>query len=195
MKVEQLRSPQGATIEGPLLISPQAFGDERGWFFESWNQRRFDEAVGEAVVFSQDNHSRSVQGVLRGLHYQLSPEPQAKLVRASVGEIFDVALDIRQGSATFGQWVGAQLSAENKQQLWVPEGFAHGFLTLSAVAEVQYKARGFWNKTCERAIRWDDASIGIRWPLDQLGGGEVSLSGKDAEAPTLDQAKAAGDVF
>ena len=105
-----------------MLISPQAFGDERGWFFESWNQRRFNEAVGEAVVFSQDNHSRSVQGVLRGLHYQLAPEPQAKLVRASIGEIFDVAVDIRQGSTTFGQWVGAQLSAENKQQLWVPEG-------------------------------------------------------------------------
>ena len=195
MQVEQLKSPQGATIEGPLLISPRAFGDERGWFFESWNQRRLDEAVGEAVVFSQDNHSRSVQGVLRGLHYQLAPEPQAKLVRASIGHIFDVAVDIRQSSATFGQWVGAHISAENKQQLWIPEGFAHGFLTLSAVAEVQYKARGFWNKTCERAIRWDDASMNIRWPLDQLRGAEVSLSSKDAEALTLNQAKAAGDVF
>ena len=195
MQVEQLKSPQGATIKGPLLISPRAFGDERGWFFESWNQRRLDEAVGEAVVFSQDNHSRSVQGVLRGLHYQLAPEPQAKLVRASIGHIFDVAVDIRQSSATFGQWVGAHISAENKQQLWIPEGFAHGFLTLSAVAEVQYKARGFWNKTCERAIRWDDASMNIRWPLDQLRGAEVSLSGKDAEALTLNQAKAAGDVF
>ena len=195
MQFEQLKSSQGATIEGPLLISPRAFGDERGWFFESWNQLRFDEAVGEAVVFSQDNHSRSVQGVLRGLHYQLAPEPQAKLVRASIGRIFDVAVDIRQSSATFGQWVGAHISAENKQQLWIPEGFAHGFLTLSAVAEVQYKARGFWNKTCERAIRWDDASMDIRWPLDQLSGAEVSLSGKDAEALTLNQAKAAGDVF
>lgn len=195
MQFEQLKSSQGATIEGPLLISPRAFGDERGWFFESWNQLRFDEAVGEAVVFSQDNHSRSVQGVLRGLHYQLAPEPQAKLVRASIGHIFDVAVDIRQSSATFGQWVGAHISAENKQQLWIPEGFAHGFLTLSAVAEVQYKARGFWNKTCERAIRWDDASMDIRWPLDQLSGAEVSLSGKDAEALTLNQAKAAGDVF
>ena len=195
MQFEQLKSSQGATIEGPLLISPRAFGDERGWFFESWNQLRFDEAVGEAVVFSQDNHSRSVQGVLRGLHYQLAPEPQAKLVRASIGHIFDVAVDIRQSSATFGQWVGAHISAENKQQLWIPEGFAHGFLTLSAVAEVQYKARGFWNKTCERAIRWDDASMDIRWPLDQLSGAEVSLSGKDAKALTLNQAKAAGDVF
>ena len=195
MQVDQLQCPQGRPIKGPLLISPQAFGDERGWFFESWNQRKFDRAMGEAVVFSQDNHSRSVQGVMRGLHYQLSPEPQAKLVRASIGEIFDVAVDIRQGSATYGQWVGAHLSAENKQQLWVPEGFAHGFLTLSAVAEVQYKARGFWNKACERAIRWDDTTIGIQWPLDQLGTAEVSLSGKDADAPTLDQAKAAGEIF
>lgn len=195
MQVDQLQCPQGRIIKGPLLISPQAFGDERGWFFESWNQRKFDRAMGEAVVFSQDNHSRSVQGVMRGLHYQLSPEPQAKLVRASIGEIFDVAVDIRQGSATYGQWVGAHLSAENKQQLWVPEGFAHGFLTLSAVAEVQYKARGFWNKACERAIRWDDTTIGIQWPLDQLGTAEVSLSGKDADAPTLDQAKAAGEIF
>ena len=195
MQVEPLQSPQGATIAGPLLISPRAFGDERGWFFESWNQRKFDEAAGETVVFSQDNHSRSVQGVLRGLHYQLAPERQGKLVRASIGEIFDVAVDIRQGSSTFGQWVGAHLSAENKQQLWVPEGFAHGFLTLSPVAEVQYKARGFWNKECERAIVWNDASINIQWPLDQLGGAEVSLSGKDADAASLDQAKAAGDVF
>lgn len=195
MQVEPLQSPQGSTIAGPLLISPRAFGDERGWFFESWNQRKFDEAAGETVVFSQDNHSRSVQGVLRGLHYQLAPEPQGKLVRASIGEIFDVAVDIRQGSSTFGQWVGAHLSAENKQQLWVPEGFAHGFLTLSPFAEVQYKARGFWNKECERAIVWNDASINIQWPLDQLGGAEVSLSGKDADAASLDQAKAAGDVF
>ena len=195
MQVEPLQSPQGATIAGPLLISPRAFGDERGWFFESWNQRKFDEAAGETVVFSQDNHSRSVQGVLRGLHYQLAPEPQGKLVRASIGEIFDVAVDIRQGSSTFGQWVGAHLSAENKQQLWVPEGFAHGFLTLSPAAEVQYKARGFWNKECERAIVWNDTSINIQWPLDQLGGAEVSLSGKDADAASLDQAKAAGDVF
>lgn len=195
MQVERLQSPQGATVDGPLLVSPRAFGDERGWFFESWNQRTFDEAVGEAVVFSQDNHSRSIQGVLRGLHYQLAPEPQAKLVRASIGEIFDVAVDLRQGSATFGQWVGARLSAENKHQLWIPEGFAHGFLTLSPVAEVQYKARGFWNKECERAIIWNDASIDIQWPLDQLGGAEVSLSGKDADASSLAQATAAGDVF
>ena len=195
MQVDQLRSNQGQMIDGPLLITPPAFGDDRGWFYESWNQRKFDDAVGEAVVFSQDNHSRSVQGVLRGLHYQLAPEPQAKLVRASLGSIFDVAVDIRQSSPTFGQWVGAELTAENKSQLWVPEGFAHGFLTLSDVAEVQYKARGFWNKNCERAIVWNDPEIGIAWPLDRLEGKEVSLSSKDGEASGFKAAAAAGDVF
>ena len=179
-------------MEGPLLITPRVFGDERGWFFESWNQRRFDEAAGEAVEFSQDNHSRSAQGVLRGLHSQVPPEPQAKLVRATAGEIFDVAVDLRSGSPTYGQWVGAQLSAENHQQLWVPEGFAHGFLTLSAVAEVQYKTRGFWNKACERAIRWDDPALAIAWPLAGLS---VLVSEKDGVAPLLSAAQQAGDLF
>ena len=195
MQVDQLRSNRGQYIDGPLLISPAAFGDDRGWFMESWNQKKFDQVVGETVVFSQDNHSRSARGVLRGLHYQLPPEPQAKLVRACVGAIFDVAVDIRQGSATFGQWVGAQLSADNKAQLWIPEGFAHGFLTLTDVAEVQYKARGFWNKSCERALLWNDPEIDIAWPLDQLEGAEVSLSGKDAEAAGLSTAVQQGDLF
>ena len=195
MQVEQLRSPGGTTVDGPLLIKPPAFGDHRGWFFESWNQRKFDDAVGESVVFSQDNHSRSIQGVLRGLHYQLAPEPQAKLVRASAGAIFDVAVDLRQSSSTFGQWVGAELNAENKAQLWVPEGFAHGFLTLSKSAEVQYKARGFWNKACERAILWSDSDLGIAWPVERLEGADVSLSGKDTVAPGFQAATTTGDVF
>jgi dTDP-4-dehydrorhamnose 3,5-epimerase len=129
------------------------------------------------------------------LHYQLAPEPQAKLVRSSVGSIFDVAIDIRQTSPTCGQWVGAVLSAENKAQLWIPEGFAHGFLTLSPVAEVQYKARGFWNKACERAIRWDDPNLAIDWPQAELNGTAISLSDKDAEAPDFLSAKASGDLF
>jgi dTDP-4-dehydrorhamnose 3,5-epimerase len=195
MQIEPLQSAQGLRIEGPLLITPRAFGDDRGWFFESWNQNNFNEAAGETVMFSQDNHSRSTRGVLRGLHYQLGPEPQAKLVRASLGTIFDVTVDIRRSSPTFGQWVGAILSAENKQQLWVPEGFAHGFLTLSDVAEVQYKTRGFWNKGCERAIRWDDPELAIHWPLDQLERVAVSLSEKDAAAPSFKAADSAGDVF
>ena len=195
MQLEQLKTPSGAVMQGPLLITPQAFGDDRGWFYESWNQRKFDEAVGESVLFSQDNHSRSIQGVLRGLHYQLTPEPQAKLVRATVGAIYDVAVDIRRNSPTFGAWVGAELSGENKCQLWIPEGFAHGFLTISVVTEVQYKARGFWNKSCERAIVWNDPDLAIAWPIDRLQGAEVSLSGKDAEAAGFKAAEVAGVVF
>ena len=193
--VEQLTDNRGNPLDGPLLIKPRVFGDERGWFFESWNQRRFDAAVKDTVVFAQDNHSRSVQGVLRGLHYQLAPEPQAKLVRVSVGAIFDVAVDIRRNSPSFGAWVGAELSSENSHQLWIPEGFAHGFLTLSPVAEVQYKARGFWNRDCERAIHWDDPALDIHWPLERLNGTDVSLSAKDAEAANLQAALAAGHVF
>ena len=195
MQFEHLKTSTGQTMEGPLLMTPRCFGDDRGWFFESWNRRSFDEAVGETVVFSQDNHSRSIRGVLRGLHYQLKPEPQAKVVRVTNGAIYDVAVDIRRDSPTFGAWIGAELSAENKSQLWIPEGFAHGFLTLSDVAEVQYKARGFWNKSCERAIVWNDPDLAIAWPLDRLEGAEVSLSGKDAEAASFKAAEAAGDVF
>ena len=195
MQFEQLESPEGLMVKGPLLIKPKAFGDDRGWFFESWNQIAFDQAIGDTVVFSQDNHSCSMQGVLRGLHYQIAPEPQAKLVRSSVGTIFDVAVDLRRSSPSFGQWVGAELSAENKHQLWIPEGFAHGFLTLSTSAEVQYKARGFWNKSCERAIIWDDRDLAIAWPMDQLRDAAVSLSDKDAKALSFKDAEALGDIF
>ena len=195
MQVEQLSTASGLRLEGPLLITPQVFGDARGFFYESWNQRRFDEAVGAATSFSQDNHSRSIRGVLRGLHYQLEPEPQGKLVRCPVGAIFDVAVDLRRGSPTFGQWVGAELSAGNHRQLWVPVGFAHGFLTLSDHAEVLYKASGFWSKTCERSLRWNDPEVGITWPLDRLAGVAPLLADKDAAAPTFAEAVAAGEVF
>ena len=195
MQVEQLTAASGRVIEGPLLITPQMFGDERGFFFESWNQSRFDEAVGAPITFSQDNHSRSSSGVLRGLHYQLEPEPQGKLVRCPVGAIFDVAVDLRRSSSTFGQWVGAELSAENQQQLWVPVGFAHGFLTLSEAAEVLYEASGYWSKACERSLRWNDPQLAIAWPLEQLGIRERLLAEKDAAAPTLAEAMAAAEVF
>jgi dTDP-4-dehydrorhamnose 3,5-epimerase len=205
MAVEQLRTTSGQLMEGPLLITPQLFGDDRGFFYESWNQRRFDDAVGESTTFAQDNHSRSSCGVLRGLHYQLEPEPQGKLVRCPVGEVFDVAVDLRRSSATFGQWVAAELSADNQRQLWVPVGFAHGFLTLTGSAEVLYKASGFWSKTCERSLRWNDPQLAIDWPLDRLGGTDLDgtdldgteplLADKDAAAPTLAEALAAGEVF
>lgn len=195
MKVEQLRSVSGVVISGPLLITPQVFDDARGFFYESWNQLRFDEAVGAATTFVQDNHSRSCLGVLRGLHYQLEPHTQGKLVRCPVGEVFDVAVDLRRSSPTFGQWVGAVLSAVNYQQLWVPGGFGHGFLTLSEQAEVQYKASGPWSKACERSIRWNDPELAIAWPLERLGGVQPLLAQKDADAPTLAEASAAGEVF
>ena len=164
-----------------------------GFFYESWNQQSFNAAAGP-TSFVQDNHSRSQQGVLRGLHYQLPPHPQGKLVRCVLGEIFDVAVDIRRSSPTWGQWGGALLSAENKQQLWVPPGFAHGFLTLSAEAEVLYKTTDFWSKDCERAIRWDDPALAIAWPLGALAGAQPQLSGKDGAAPLLAELDAT-DLF
>ena len=204
MPAEALLTASGQPMAGPLLITPQVFGDDRGFFYESWNERRFRQdlitagvpaAEAEGLQFRQDNHSRSSRGVLRGLHFQLPPEPQGKLVRCSLGSIFDLAVDLRRGSPSYGQWVGATLSAENHQQLWVPVGFAHGFLTLSDVAEVQYKASGFWNRDCERSLRWDDASIAINWPLHQVGVSEPLLAAKDAEAPDLQALVAAGEVF
>ena len=186
-------------IDGPLLLTPRLFADERGFFQESWNQRSFAEALGlepeQAPVFHQDNHSRSSRGVLRGLHYQLLPEPQAKLVRCVSGSIFDVAVDLRRSSPSFGRWVGVVLSAENHQQLWVPVGFAHGFLTLSDSADVLYKASGFWSRDCERSLRWDDPDLAIDWPLQELGGQVPLLAPKDAAAPALGAAVVAGDCF
>jgi dTDP-4-dehydrorhamnose 3,5-epimerase len=195
MQVEKLHTGSGLVMEGPLLLKPQVFGDGRGFFFESWNQGRFDAAVDTPVTFVQDNHSQSSRGVLRGLHLQLEPEPQGKLVRCPVGAIFDVAVDLRRRSPTFGQWVGTELSGENHLQLWVPVGFAHGFLTLSEHAEVLYKASGYWSKACERSLRWNDPELAITWPLDQLAGNQPLLSDKDAAAPTLAEMLASGEVF
>jgi len=183
-------------IEGPLLITPDVFSDDRGYFFESWNRRRFASALGldpdQTPNFVQDNQSCSSRGVLRGLHYQVAPMPQAKLVRCVHGEIFDVAVDLRTESVSFGHWVAARLSGENNQQLWVPHGFAHGFLTLSDTAIVLYKTDAHWNRDCERGIRWNDAAVGIDWPLAGL---DLQLTEKDAAAPSLAAAREAGDVF
>ena len=186
------------TVAGPLLLTPQVFGDARGHFFESWNQQRFAGALGvsvsESPSFVQDNQSRSSEMVLRGLHYQLPPHAQGKLVRCVVGEIFDVAVDIRRSSPTFGQWVGAHLSADNHQQLWVPAGFAHGFLVLSDWAEVLYKTTAFWNRDAERSIHWQDPALGIAWPFPP-GAPAPSVSEKDGVAPTLKEATERADVF
>jgi dTDP-4-dehydrorhamnose 3,5-epimerase len=167
-------------IPDVLVLSPRVFADDRGSFFESFNRRAFAEAVGREVEFVQDNQSTSRRHVLRGLHYQ-EPQPQGKLVRALVGTIFDVAADIRPGSATFGRWVGVELSAANRRQLWVPEGLAHGFLVLSESAEVLYKTTDFYAPSCERCLRWDDPALAIAWPLTA----PPLLSPRDAAAPTL----------
>lgn len=170
-------------IPDVLLFEPKVFGDERGFFLESFNQQVFEEAVGRSVSFVQDNHSRSSHGVLRGLHYQIR-QPQGKLVRVVEGEVFDVAVDVRKSSPTFGQWVGAHLSAENKRQLWVPEGFAHGFVVLSESAEFLYKTTDYYAPAHERCLAWNDPKVGIQWPL----AGQPTLSEKDKCGKSLDDA-------
>ena len=171
------------SIPDVLLIEPQVFGDDRGFFFESFNQEYFEKALGQKINFVQDNHSKSVKGVLRGLHYQLPPKAQGKLVRVIQGEVFDVAVDLRQSSTTFGKWVGEILSADNKKQIWIPEGFAHGFVTLSDTAEFLYKTTNFYSKYHEQAIRWDDVTINIKWPTDK-----PSLSVKDIAGKNFSEA-------
>jgi dTDP-4-dehydrorhamnose 3,5-epimerase len=167
-------------IPDVLIVEPKVFGDERGFFMESFNQQVWQELTGLKSSFVQDNHSRSTRGVLRGLHYQIK-QPQGKLVRVIHGEVFDVVVDIRRSSSTFGKWAGVVLSAENKRQFWVPEGFAHGFLVLSETADFLYKTTDYYAPEHERCIRWDDPEIGVEWPWR----GEPVLSQKDAAAPLL----------
>jgi dTDP-4-dehydrorhamnose 3,5-epimerase len=167
-------------IPGVLLLEPKVFGDSRGFFFESFNQRVFEAAIGGTAHFVQDNHSRSERGVLRGLHYQVA-HPQGKLVRVVAGAVFDVAVDIRSGSPTFGRWVGVELTADNKRQLWIPPGLAHGFLVLSDTADFLYKTTDFYSPADERCIVWNDPVLAIRWPL--------------AESPRLSDRDAAGMSF
>lgn len=152
-------------IPDVILFEPKVFGDDRGFFFESFNQQKFEEAVARKVDFVQDNHSRSAKGVLRGLHYQLAPHAQGKLIRVVQGEVFDVAVDVRRSSPTFGQWVGVHLSAENKNQLWIPEGFAHGFLTLTDNVDFLYKTTNYYAPAAEGCIAWDDPALAIEWPI------------------------------
>jgi dTDP-4-dehydrorhamnose 3,5-epimerase len=179
MKVTPLAIPD------VLLIEPQVFGDDRGFFFESFNQRCFEEAVGQKINFVQDNHSKSVKGVLRGLHYQLPPRAQGKLVRVIQGEVFDVAVDLRKSSPTFGKWAGDLLSSENKKQLWIPEGFAHGFVTLSETAEFLYKTTDFYSSEQDNSIIWNDETIAIQWPFNF----EPILSVKDKIANCFSNSK------
>lgn len=171
-------------IPDVVLIEPKVFGDERGFFFESFNQAQFEEAIGKSVQFVQDNHSRSAKNVLRGLHYQIQ-QPQGKLVRVVQGEVFDVAVDLRRSSKTFGQWVGETLSADNKRQLWIPEGFAHGFVVLSETAEFLYKTTDSYAPAHERCMLWSDATLAIQWPV----GIQPILSAKDAQGKPFNEAE------
>ncbi len=172
------------SIPDVLLIESTVFGDERGFFFESFNEKKFAEVTGKSIKFVQDNHSKSACGVLRGLHYQIQ-QSQGKLVRVVSGEVFDVAVDLRKSSPTFGQWVGAVLSAENKRQMWVPEGFAHGFVVTSDTAEFLYKTTDYWAPEHERCIAWNDPAIGIDWPVN----GMPTLSAKDQKGVSLADAE------
>jgi len=170
-------------IPDVLLIEPRVFGDERGFFYESFNQRAFDAAIGRPIVFVQDNHSRSAKGVLRGLHFQLAPHAQGKLVRVTQGSVYDVAVDIRRDSPTFGRWVGIELSGTNHRQLWIPPGLAHGFLVTSESADFLYKTTDYYQPAAERALRWDDPTLAIAWPDIGM---DPTLSAKDAQAAGLD---------
>ncbi len=174
-------------IDGVLILEPKVFGDSRGFFVESFNQKIFNEAVGDNIVFVQDNHSRSGQGVLRGLHFQVPPHAQGKLVRVTHGSVFDVAVDIRPGSATFGKWVGVELTGENHRQLWLPPGMAHGFLVTSPSADFLYKTTNFYAPQSEGCVLWSDPTVGITWPDV---GSTVQLAAKDLDAPLLAHARA-----
>ncbi|MET0832170.1 MAG: dTDP-4-dehydrorhamnose 3,5-epimerase [Acidimicrobiia bacterium] len=167
-------------LAGVLILRPTLHGDDRGFFFESWNAQDFAGATGVDATFVQDNHSRSTAGVLRGLHYQLAPNAQGKLVRVIIGAAYDVAVDIRRSSPTFGSWTGVELTADNKLQLWIPPGFAHGFVALTD-AELLYKTTALYHGDSDRSLRWDDPDIGIEWPVD----GTPILSAKDQAAPSL----------
>jgi dTDP-4-dehydrorhamnose 3,5-epimerase len=185
VKQERHMKAIDTAIPDVKIIEPAVFADDRGFFLESFNQAKFEAAIGRSAAFVQDNHSRSGEGVLRGLHYQLPPHAQAKLVRVVVGEVYDVAVDIRRSSPTFGQWVSVLLSEENKRQLWIPEGFAHGFLTLSDRVEFLYKTTNYYAPTSDRGIRWDDPKIAIDWKTV----GALTLSAKDERQPLLADAE------
>ncbi len=189
MEIKNLSSNKGNIIKEVFILKPRIFEDERGFFYESWNQEIFNNAVGEEVKFLQDNHSLSNIGVLRGLHYQIGPKPQGKLVRCVSGAVFDVAVDIRKSSSTFGEWTSIVLDNIDKLMIWIPVGFAHGFLALEKNSEVLYKTSELWIKEQGRSIRWDDKDININWPLIEINCSKPKLSEKDSKASFLKSAE------
>ncbi len=195
METQNINSNKGNLIPDLYLISPNIFQDSRGHFYESWNKNLFNKTIDREINFVQDNQSRSLKGVLRGLHYQINPYPQAKLVKCLKGKIYDVAIDLRQSSKTFGEWAGVYLSEENKKQIWIPEGFAHGFLAMSSIADVLYKTNNFWGKDFERCIKWNDKKLGIKWPLNIINFSYPLISNKDENALTFEKAIRKSEIF
>ena len=196
MEYLKVNSNKGNLIKGPLIIKPKIFLDDRGYFFESWNHSEFNQITSRQVNFVQDNHSQSKFGVLRGLHYQLRPKAQAKLVRCTKGEIFDVLVDIRKDSETYSEWSSVVLNEENKLQFWIPEGFAHGFIALKDFSEVQYKTNEYWDKDYERSLSWKDKDLNINWPLassDEKS--KIIINDKDAIAPNIKDLEKYGGLF
>lgn len=192
MKIEKIISNKGNKFKGPLLIKPDLIIDERGVFFESWNKKLFDEAIDQEVNFVQDNESISFIGILRGLHYQVNPVSQGKLVRTTHGKIFDVLVDLRKNSNTFLDWFGTEINEDNNYQLWIPPGFAHGFLTLSDKARVSYKVTNYWSRKHERSLIWNENKIEIKWPLKKT---LPLLSNKDKNAKSIDYLIQKGEIF
>ena len=195
MQIKFLKSNKDNKINGPLILNPDKFSDSRGFFFESWNEKKFNDIVSKKVTFVQDNHSSSYHGVLRGLHFQKEPNAQGKLIRIVSGKILDIIVDLRVNSNTFKEWTSIVLSKRNRVQLWVPEGFAHGFITLTRRAEINYKTTKFWNKESERTIIWNDKNLNINWRLKDLKIKSPIVSEKDSKGNTLKYLYDKGDLF
>ena len=196
MEYSSVNSNKGNLINGPLIIKPKIFFDNRGYFYESWNHLEFNKTISRKIHFVQDNHSQSKFGVLRGLHYQLEPKAQAKLVRCTRGEVFDVLVDIRKDSDTYGEWSSVILNEKNRIQYWIPEGFVHGFISLKDISEVQYKTNEYWDKDYERSLFWKDPDLNINWPIaDNNERYKIITNHKDSVAPTLKEIEKFGDLF
>ncbi len=195
MEYKLVKDNKGCTISKALILKPNIYKDERGYFYESWNQKKFNNVINQNISFVQDNESFSYFGVLRGMHYQLNPYAQGKLLRVIKGTIHDVLVDLRIESSTFLHWFGIDLSEENKLQLWIPEGFAHGFLTLTKFALVQYKVTNFWSKDFERTLKWNDKKVAIEWPLNPLNLNEPIVSKKDLEGKKIEDIINKGEIF
>ena len=195
MKSEKIFNKYNEHINGPLILQPRIFKDERGYFYESFNQEKFNQITNSNNLFVQDNISYSNLGVLRGLHYQLEPKAQGKLVKVLKGEIYDVFVDLRKSSSTFLSWFGIELNQKNNKQLWIPKGFAHGFLTLSDIAIVEYKVDNFWSKENEKSLIWDDQLINIKWPLKKINNKSPKLSKKDLLGKTIQTLQKSNEIF